>query len=193
MPEVKTARAYKASLAKFLSFLDVTQHPRNYEATDERLLQIQDTDVVRLLNWEAYHEESRDKDARPTYCRGSNLISHKRAISHFIPRQLMTWDPVNNVGSPTQSLKVLKAINDVNTFEVRHQGTPTQIQRPIEYNEFLNVLDIVRDPEEDEDELKRCRLANVLTLQWYLIGRIDDMIKLKVDMVGANHNHPGTG
>jgi hypothetical protein len=57
----------------------------------------------------------------------------------------------------------------------------------------LNVLDIVRDPEEEEDELKCCRLASVLTLQWHLIGRIDDMIKLKVDRVGANHNHPGTG
>jgi hypothetical protein len=105
----------------------------------------------------------------------------------------MTWDPVNNMGNPTQSLKVLKAINDVKKFEVRRQGTPAQVQRPIEYDEFLNVLDIVRDPEEEEDELKRCRLASVLTLQWHLIGRIDDMMNLKVDRVGANHNHPGMG
>jgi hypothetical protein len=110
-----------------------------------------------------------------------------------MPRQLMTWDPVNNMGNPTRSLKVLKAIYDVNKFEVRHQDTPTQVRRPIEYDEFLNVLDIVRDPEEEDDELKRCRLASVLTLQWNLIGRIDDMMKLKVDRVGANHNHPGTG
>jgi hypothetical protein len=193
MPEAKTVQSYKASLVKFLSFLDGTKHPRDYEATDERLLKIQDTDVVRFLNWEAYHEEAPDVDARPTYCRGSNLLAHKRAISHFMPRQLMTWDPVNNMGNPTRSLKVLKAINDVKKFEVRRQGTPTQVRRPIEYDEFLNVLDIVRDPEEEEDDLKRCRLASVLTLQWHLIGRIDDMMKLKVDRVGANHNHPGTG
>jgi hypothetical protein len=72
-------------------------------------------------------------------------------------------------------------------------AAPTQVRRPIEYDEFLNVLDIVRDPEEEEDELKRCRLASVLTLQLNLIGWIDDMMKLKVDRVGANHNHPGTG
>jgi hypothetical protein len=57
----------------------------------------------------------------------------------------------------------------------------------------LNVLDIVRDPEEEEDELKCFRIAIVLTLQWHLIGWIDDMMKLKVDRVGANHNHPGMG
>jgi hypothetical protein len=106
----------------------------------------------------------------------------------------MTWDPVNNMGNPTRSLKVLKAINDVKKFEVRRRGTPpTQVRRPIEYDKFLNVLDIVRDPEEEEDELKRCRLTSVLTLQWHLIGRINDMLKLKVDRVGVNHNHPGTG
>jgi hypothetical protein len=71
--------------------------------------------------------------------------------------------------------------------------TPTQVRRPIEYDEFLNILDIARDPEEEEDELKLCRLVSLLTLQWHLIGRIDDMMKLKVDRVGANHNHPGTG
>jgi hypothetical protein len=113
MPEEKTVRAYKASLVKFLSFLDGTQHPRDYEVMDERLMDIQDTDVVRFLNWEAYHEEAPDEDARPTYCCVSNLISHKRAISHFIPRELMTWYPVNNMGNPTRSLKVLKAINAV--------------------------------------------------------------------------------
>jgi hypothetical protein len=63
MPEAKTVRAYKASLVKFLSFLDGTKHPGDYEATDERLLEIQDTDVVRFMNWEANHEESPDIDA----------------------------------------------------------------------------------------------------------------------------------
>jgi hypothetical protein len=90
-------------------------------------------------------------------------------------------------------MKVLKAINVVKTFEVRHQGNPTQIRRPIEYDDFLNVLDIVCDPEEEEDELKGCRIVSVLTLQWHLIGWIDNTMKLKVGRVGANHNHPGTG
>jgi hypothetical protein len=57
----------------------------------------------------------------------------------------------------------------------------------------LNVLGIFRDPEEEGGELKRCRLASVLTLQWHLIGRIDHMMELKVDRVGANPNHPGMG
>jgi hypothetical protein len=66
-PKAKTVRSYKASLVKFLSFLDGTYHPHDYKAMDERLLEIQDTDVVRFLNWETYHEEAPDVDARPTY------------------------------------------------------------------------------------------------------------------------------
>jgi hypothetical protein len=58
MHEAKTVRAYKASLLKFLSFLDGTQHPRDYKVMDERLLEIQDMGVVRFLNWEPYHEEA---------------------------------------------------------------------------------------------------------------------------------------
>jgi hypothetical protein len=135
MPEAKTVRAYKASLVKFLSFLYGTKHPREYKVMYERLLEIQDTDVVRFMNWEAYHEEAPDVDAQPTYCRGSKLLSHKRSISQFMTRQLMTWDPVNNMGNPTRSLKVLKAINDVKKFEVCRQGNPTQVRRPIEYDE----------------------------------------------------------
>jgi hypothetical protein len=108
-------------------------------------------------------------------------------------RKLMTWYPVNKMGNPTRLLKVLKAINDVKRFDFRCQGTLTKVQWPIEYKDFLSVLDIVRDPEEEEDELKRFRLASVFMLQLHLIGWIDDMMKLKADRVGANHNHPGTG
>jgi hypothetical protein len=59
----------------------------------------------------------------------------------------------------------------------------------------LNVLDIVHDPEEEDEDLKNCRLASMLTLQWHLIGRIDDMmkLKLKVDRVGASYKHPVVG
>jgi hypothetical protein len=38
MPDAKTVRAYKASLLKFLSFLDGMQHPRHYKAMDECLI-----------------------------------------------------------------------------------------------------------------------------------------------------------
>jgi hypothetical protein len=46
--------------------------------------------------------------------------------------------------------------------------------------------------EEESDELKRYRLGSVLTLQWYLIGRIDDMMILKVDCISPNINQPDT-
>jgi hypothetical protein len=69
-------------------------------------------------------------------------------------------------------------------------GYPHPNTRPVQYEEFLNVLDIVRDPEEEEDDLKRCQLTSVLTLKYQHIGHIDDIMKLQVDRVGASHNHP---
>jgi hypothetical protein len=51
---------------------------------------------------------------------------------------------------------------------------------------------VVRDPEEEPDEVKRYRMVNVLILQWHLIGRIDDMMKLKFDRLSVSTNQPGT-
>jgi hypothetical protein len=120
MPDAKTIRAYKASLLRLLTFLGGVQHPHGYEAMDERLVEIQDTEVVRLLNWEAFHNEAPGEDARSTYCHGSNLISHKRSISYLVPKQLMTWDPKNNMGNPTRLLNVLKAISDVTKIDTNN-------------------------------------------------------------------------
>jgi hypothetical protein len=139
----------------------------------------------------AYDDEAPAADIRPIFTRCSNLAANKRAILHFMPRQLLKWDPMTNIFNPTISRWVLKVIAEVNLFEVRRQGTPTQVRRPIELDEFLNVLDIIRDVLKEDDDLKRYRLAAVLCCQWQLIGRIDDMMKLQVEHLGINHNHPG--
>jgi hypothetical protein len=140
----------------------------------------------------AYHDEEPDAEMRPIFIRCSNLTAHKRAISNFMPRQLMKWDPVTNIGNLTMSKRVTKVIAKVKKFEVFRQGTSTQVQRPIESDEFLNVLDIIRNVLEEDDDLKRSCMASVLCCQWQMIGRIDNMMKLQLDCLGINHNHPGT-
>jgi hypothetical protein len=95
-----------------------------------------------FLNMEAFHDEADDADMRPTFSRGSNMAVHKQAISHVMPMQIMKWEHVTNIGKPTMSKRVIKVITKVKKFEVRWQGTQTQVRRPIELDEFLNVLDI---------------------------------------------------
>jgi hypothetical protein len=150
-------------------------------------------DICRFFKQEAYHTDDPTEDMRPTFCRSSNLEAHKRAISHFMPRKLIPWDPISLIGNPTKSKEVNELINCIKKFECRREGVPSKARRPIEFDEFKNLLDVTRDPSVDTDDLRRCRMASVLTLQWQLIGRIDDMMKLKIDRISTNPSHAGTG
>jgi hypothetical protein len=57
---------------------------------------------------------------------------------------------------------------------------PSQAWRPTEFDKFKNLLDATGDPREDKDDLRCSRIMRVLLLQWHLIGRIDDMMDIKL-------------
>jgi hypothetical protein len=156
-------------------------------------MEVTSDDICRFFNQEAYHNDDTTEDTRPTFCLSSNLEAHKQAISHFMPRKLFPWDPVSLIGNPTKSKEVNQLINGIKKFECRREGVPSQARRTIEFDEFKNLLDVTRDPSVDTDDLRRCRMANVLTRQWQLISRIDDTIKLTIDRISTNPSHAGTG
>ncbi|KAH9158911.1 hypothetical protein LEN26_002644, partial [Aphanomyces euteiches] len=76
-------------------------------------------------------------------------------------------------------------------YEVRQQGVKSQARRPIEFAEFLNALTITR-ASSDMGLLERFRLSSILTMQWHLIGRVDDMMKLQFCNFSFNPAHPFT-
>ncbi|CAK4166287.1 unnamed protein product [Aphanomyces euteiches] len=61
-------------------------------------------------------------------------------------------------------------------------------RRPIEFAEFLNVLTVIRSQRKN-NLVQRYRLGCVLTLQWHLIGRVDDMMKLQHNNFSFNPVH----
>jgi hypothetical protein len=148
---------------------------------------------IHTMAQEAYHSDDPTEGMRPIFFRNSNLEAHKRAISHFMPRKLIPWDPISLIGNPTKSQEVNELINRIKKFECRCEGVPSQSRSPIEFDEFKNVLDVTCDRSVDTDDIPRCRMASVLTLQWQLIGRIDDMMKLKIDRIFTKPSHAGTG
>ncbi|DBA00096.1 TPA: hypothetical protein N0F65_000387, partial [Lagenidium giganteum] len=65
----------------------------------------------------------------------------------------------------------------VQKFELRRQGVESQARRQLEYQEFINILTVVRINETFK-VMDRYWLCCILSLQWRLIARVDDIMKI---------------
>nr|KAE8923624.1 hypothetical protein PF009_g26130 [Phytophthora fragariae] len=140
------------------------------------------------MNFRAFGEPYPGEAAKPVCARSSTLAYAKKAISCFVPRVAVQWDPIRKEGNPTRSELVNKVIKTVKRFEVRRQGVQSAARRPIEYEEFVNLLTLVRAAQ-GKGALKYV-VSSVLTLQWHMITRIDDMMQLKFESFSPNVQHP---
>ena len=99
-----------------------------------------------------------------------------------MPRKNMKWDPVTLTGNPTMSCEVNDLIRYVERAEVQGWGAPDQSRRALEWSEFINVLLCIRTFFATGTGATRALiypLLAILTLQWQLIGRIDDVMQLE--------------
>ncbi|KAL3665132.1 hypothetical protein V7S43_009764 [Phytophthora oleae] len=127
---------------------------------------------------------------KPVHRRSSTLEFAKKAISSFMPRINTTWDPVTERGNPTRSDAVNKLIKKVKKFEVRREGAESKARRAVEFAEFLNLLLLVRAQWKSDDS--SYLVSSVLTLQWHICARIDDMMKLQFSNFSPNTQYPST-
>ncbi|KAG9403739.1 hypothetical protein AC1031_005227 [Aphanomyces cochlioides] len=169
---MQARKSYAAELARFKSFL------ARGDEHESNLVDVVPEDVCRYFNFKAYGEEFPSETSRPQYARSNTLKASKKMLSCFMPRRNMPWDEVKREGNPTRSILVNDLIKRIMKFEVRQQGVESQARRPIDFSEFLNVLSVIRSDVQC-DMLDRYRLSSILTLQWHLIGRVDDMMKLQ--------------
>ncbi|OWZ03196.1 hypothetical protein PHMEG_00025112 [Phytophthora megakarya] len=181
---------YKAELVKFMSFKDDSTYATDHTFTMESLLEITPGHICHWMNKRAYGEPEPSDDAKPVSARSSTLEFAKKAISSFMPRVNATWDPVSEQGNPTRSDAVNKLIKKVKRFEVRREGADSNARRAIEFDEFVNLLELVR-MDQERNGIKYM-IGSVLTLQWHIVARIDDMMKLKFDNFSANTQFPLT-
>ena len=180
---------YYSEIAQFMSFMDGIEYPRNDNShvfPQERLLEITDIDVVSYFNFKAYHNANPSPSDQPIYCRSSTLEYKKKAISSFLPRQNMPWDDITQKGNPTRSRAVHHMIQKVKVHEVRGTGVKSNARRAVEWEEFVNVLVAVREIYSESKEYSMLMALSVLTLQWQLIGRIDDIMQLRTSTVLFN-------
>ena len=156
-------------------------------------MRITDEDVANYLRFMAFGTASPAFDACPIYCRSSTLHYHKKAISQFMPRRSMKWDDVSKIGNPTMSEAANKVIDLVKRHEVKGTGKASNARRAVEWAEFLNVLTAAREFfTSRQRESSMILLLTVLTIQWQLIARIDDMMRLKTSTILFNSDNPFT-
>ena len=178
-------KRYKRQLVKLMEWKHSKSYSLDKTFTQEELLSITAEDVRNYFSLKAFGRERPDDDSRPIYARSNTLYFMKKAISNYIPRKSMAWDPIRNEGNPTRSDLVNDLIKKVKRFEVRQEGVQSSARRPLEYKEYLNILKILRN----ESGWKKQRAMSTLTLQWQLIARIDDLMKLKYRDLGAHIQH----
>ncbi|KAL3657121.1 hypothetical protein V7S43_018033 [Phytophthora oleae] len=181
---------YKADLVKLMSFKDGISYPGDHVFMTEALLQITPSDLCRWMNKRASGDSEPSEDMKPVHTRSSTLEFAKKAISSFMPRVNATWDPVTAQGTPTRSDAVNKLIKKVKRFEVRREGVGSNARRPIEFDEFVNLLKLVRA--EENQSGSTYMMSCVLTLQWHIMARVDDMMKLQFDNFSPNTQYPSS-
>ena len=76
----------------------------------------------------------------PTHGRASSLMYNKKAISYFMPNKLTTWNAISREGNPTRSIDMNELIKALMKKEVWKQGTPSNADRPLEEQEFNQLI-----------------------------------------------------
>ncbi|ETO84830.1 hypothetical protein F444_01297 [Phytophthora nicotianae P1976] len=188
-----SAKRYKSIICEFKTFKVGHTFAADTIFSQDMLLSITPDDVCRWMNSRAFGDPNPTEDAKPVNARASTLEfakKKKKAISSFMPRRTVAWDPIRSEGNPTRSEAVNAVIKKVKRCEVRREGVQPAARRPIEYEEFINLLDQVHSSN-DKGAIKYL-VSAVLTLQWHLIARIDDMMTMKFDSFSCSIHHPGT-
>ena len=108
----------------------------------------------------------------PTKDRSSDLAFVKKAISYFMPNQIMSWNALANspVGNPTKSIAANSLMKIVKKKVVRRQGKPYKRER------YMNML--CKTDSYGDDQVSFF-VSSIFRLQMAMIGRIDNTSKFE--------------
>ena len=183
--------SYAYCLCSLMSFLDDTEY-KTIDCTiftQERLLKITDIDIYQYLADKAFGTSEPNGNSVPDRCRSTTIKYHKKAISSFMPRKRVVWDEIRKEGNPTKSQAVNDLIKLIEKHEVRGTGIATVARRAIEWDEYIMLLIAARQVFSNREKTVYLLLA-VMTLQWHLIGRIDDVMELVTTTIQKSLPHP---
>ena len=193
---VGAPKRYIKIMAKFLVHRGTTRYYseadiKNGLIADDELVQITPEEVTQFLSEKSYGHRDPGPTDFPTFCRANTLVVYKKAISWFHPRQSQPWDDVGRAGNPTRSTMVNAVVKKVQKYEVRKQGADSQCRRPIEYQEYIQILELLKKAVHDTTAASAVtqrvlKTLSLITLQWHTISRVDDMCHFRYSDLASN-------
>lgn len=185
---------YQAILVKFMNFKDnpVPLYPRGRVFTPEELRSIRPIHIQRWFCLKVFGTPDPAPNQNPTEGRSTSLDYYKKAISYYMPDHNRGWDETNQNGNPTRAREINDLIKAVRKKEVRRQGVPSHARRPMERDEFQQILTACHECEDEDDPMKYW-LATYVKYQYHMIARVDDVAHVSAEQgLMPNFQYPFT-
>jgi len=118
-------------------------YPNDYEFSVEELVRITPDDIYNWMCYKIYGTEDPDPNESPILGSSNSLLSWKKHISYFMINNLMQWNEISKIGNPTKATLINDLIRAVKKKETRGSGKKSNADRPFEYGEVVQVLNIL--------------------------------------------------
>lgn len=185
---------YEGMLCDLMTFLHgrPEKYAKGTTFTRDALLQIKPQHIHNWLAMKAYKKVDFDYNAgdRPIHYRASSLEQLKKGISFFMPNNHPQW--CNGQGNPTKSSVITKMIAQVKLCEVRKEGAPSRVKRPLTQAEFRKMLELLRKHgDEKSDYSHSVKYPAMCLWQYHLVGRVDDTAHFEIQDPRSHDAYPG--
>ena len=179
---------YRGILFAFMRYNDNIHYADDFVFTNEHLKEVTAGDVVAWFSFKAYGTNVPGPEDKPLHAQSNSMKNWKKALFYYMPNRLHQWNELTGQGNPTRSTALNNLIKRVKKFEVRGQGAPSKVRRPMKAAEFRSVVSECHKLPED-DIIGRYGLPVLLAFQFHMIGRVDNCCNWRQENLAEHDIH----
>ena len=184
-------KSYRSCLKAFMVFKNGQEYNDTHVFTEAELLEVVPEDIYRYFKHRAYgNAEANEDQDNPTEARSNAIKYWKKAISYFMPNNLMPYNEIGNVGNPTRHAKINKLIGKIKKKEAARLGRKSLARRALYASEFENAIEKMESYSDDEIA---CFMSGCFKFQYNMIARVDDSAKFRSPDMKVFHQYPDYG
>ena len=156
-----------------MSFLYNAKYDKDHQFTSAQLGTLAAATIMKWSNYETFEVAEPPKGHNLAPLVQSNTLKFwKKAVSFYMPNQLMQWSEISSTGNPTRSAALNALIKYVKKQEVCGQGAPSQAWRSIKVDEYWL---------KSKDNINwKYGIPALMNYQFHLILRIDDSTQARI-------------
>ena len=150
--------------------MDQHEYDRDTLFTPAVLGQLKPDQIVQWMQKKVYRTLNPGLNNHPVHGCSSSLEYYKKAISHYMPNKLISWNALMEVGNPIHSMEINNLIKKVKKAEVQKLGKKSSAWCPLKKAEYHALLRILG---EKDDFQRKVRYTAFIKFHFHLIGRAD--------------------